>query len=80
MVGYKQKNTPAISFYQREGFEIQYSGLDEVTGEKDYVMAWQQKQKFKFQCLENYDLVCKLGENMVTEKEKKACRFIAEWL
>ena len=28
----------------------------------------------------NYDLVCKLGENMVTEKEKKACRFIAEWL
>ena len=25
-----QKNTRAISFYQREGFEIQYSGLDEV--------------------------------------------------
>ncbi|HAP8280052.1 TPA: GNAT family N-acetyltransferase, partial [Enterococcus faecium] len=24
-------------------FEIQYSGLDEATGEKDYVMAWQQK-------------------------------------
>ena len=37
------KNTPAISFYQREGFEIQYSGLDEATGEKDYGMAWQQK-------------------------------------
>ena len=36
-----QKNTRAISFYQREGFEIQYSGLDEVTGEKDYVMAWE---------------------------------------
>ena len=34
-----QKNTPAISFYQREGFEIQYSGLDEATGEKDYGMA-----------------------------------------
>ena len=29
------------NFYQREGFEIQYSGLDEVTGEKDYVMAWE---------------------------------------
>ena len=43
-----QKNTRAISFYQREGFEIQYSGLDEATGEKDYVMAWQQKYKFKF--------------------------------
>lgn len=38
-----QKNTRAISFYQREGFEIQYNGLDEATGEKDYVMAWQQK-------------------------------------
>ena len=38
-----QKKTRAISFYQREGFEIQYSGLDEATGEKDYVMAWQQK-------------------------------------
>jgi len=38
-----QKHTRAISFYQREGFEIQYSGLDEATGEKDYVMAWQQK-------------------------------------
>ena len=38
-----QKNTRARSFYQREGVEIQYSGLDEATGEKDYVMAWQQK-------------------------------------
>ena len=38
-----QKNTRAISFYQREGFEIQYSGLDEATGERDYVMAWKQK-------------------------------------
>lgn len=38
-----QKNTRAISFYQREGFEVQYSGLDETTGEKDYVMTWQQK-------------------------------------
>ena len=38
-----QKNTRAISFYQREGFEVQCSGLDEATGEKDYVMTWQQK-------------------------------------
>ena len=38
-----QKNTQAISFYKREGFVVQYSGLDEATGEKDYVMAWQQK-------------------------------------
>lgn len=38
-----QKNTRAISFYQREGFEVQHEGLDEATGEKDYVMVWQQK-------------------------------------
>ena len=38
-----QKNTGAISFYQREGFEIQHSGLDEATGEKEYVMAWERK-------------------------------------
>ena len=43
-----QKNARAISFYKREGFEIQHSGLDEATGEKDYVMTWQHKQKFQF--------------------------------
>ena len=37
------KNTRAISFYQREGFEVQHSGLDKDTGEKDYVMSWEQK-------------------------------------
>lgn len=31
-----QKNARAISFYKREGFEIQHSGLDEATGEKGY--------------------------------------------
>ena len=38
-----QKNTRAISFYQREGFEILREDLDEVTGEKEYVMVWQSK-------------------------------------
>ena len=38
-----QKNSRAISFYQREGFEIQCEALDEATGEKDYVMTWQHK-------------------------------------
>ena len=38
-----KKNTRAISFYQREGFEIQCSGFDKATGEEDYLMAWQQK-------------------------------------
>ena len=38
-----RKNTRAISFYQREGFEIQSDGLDEATGERDYVMVWKKK-------------------------------------
>ena len=38
-----QKNTQAIHFYQREGFEIQNEDLDEATGEKEYVMIWRQK-------------------------------------
>lgn len=35
-----QKNVRAMSFYQREGFTIQFEGLDEFTGEKEYVMEW----------------------------------------
>ena len=38
-----QKNVRAIAFYQREGFEIQHSGFDEATKEKEYVMAWLKK-------------------------------------
>ncbi|WP_294777196.1 N-acetyltransferase [uncultured Eubacterium sp.] len=38
-----QKNTRAISFYQREGFEIRCEALDETTGEKEFVMMWQSK-------------------------------------
>ena len=37
-----KKHTSNI-FLSKRGFEIQYSGLDEATGEKDYGMAWQQK-------------------------------------
>ena len=33
-----QKNARALSFYQREGFDIQCEGLDEATGEKEYTM------------------------------------------
>ena len=39
-----QRNTRAIHFYQREGFVIQHEGLDESTGEKEYVMLWQRRQ------------------------------------
>ena len=38
-----QKNTRALSFYQREGFDIQCEGLDDATGEKEYKMLWLQK-------------------------------------
>ena len=38
-----QKNSRAISFYQREEFEIQYKDLDKATGEKEYIMLWQPK-------------------------------------
>ena len=38
-----RKNTRAIAFYQREGFEIRYSDVDEATGEKDHVMEWRRK-------------------------------------
>lgn len=38
-----QKNARAISFYQREGFDIQCEGFDDDTGEKEYTMLWQQK-------------------------------------
>lgn len=49
-----QKNTRAISFYRREGFEIQCEGLDEATGEKDYAMAWQQKSVADQSCYLRY--------------------------
>ena len=35
-----QKNTRAIRFYRREGFQIQREGLDADTGEPDYEMLW----------------------------------------
>lgn len=38
-----QKNTRAIRFYQREGFQTQCEGLDEATGEKDYEMVWKRE-------------------------------------
>ena len=38
-----QKNIRAISFYQREKFEIQCENLDEATGEKEYAMMWKRK-------------------------------------
>ena len=42
-----QKNTRALSFYQREGFIIQCEGLDEATGEKEYTMLWKKNRNRK---------------------------------
>ena len=38
-----QKNTRAISFYQREGFLIQCERWNASTDENEYTMSWQQK-------------------------------------
>lgn len=35
-----QKNTRAVSFYQREGFKVQSENIDESTGEKEFIMVW----------------------------------------
>ncbi len=35
-----QKNTRAISFYQRENFLIQSEGIDDTTNEKEFIMVW----------------------------------------
>lgn len=35
-----EKNTRAISFYQREQFVIQSENTDDITAEKEYIMAW----------------------------------------
>lgn len=37
-----QRNTRAVSFYQREGFRIAREGTEESTGEKDYFMVWEE--------------------------------------
>ena len=44
-----QKNARAISFYQREEFEIRCEDLEEATGEKEYVMMWQSNNNLPFE-------------------------------
>ena len=36
-----QKNQNAIRFYKREGFVISLEGVEEGTGEKEYLMKWE---------------------------------------
>ena len=35
-----QKNTRAVKFYKREGFQIEMEAADQETGEKEYAMKW----------------------------------------
>lgn len=35
-----EKNNRAINFYKREGFATREEGIDEDTGEKEFVMVW----------------------------------------
>ena len=37
------KNSGAVKFYRRELFSINSRGIDEETGEEDYVMSWNRK-------------------------------------
>lgn len=36
-----QKNVRAVNFYQREGFAIRRTSVDENTGESEYLMGWE---------------------------------------
>ena len=38
-----QKNTRAVSFYEREGFAVCEAGVDESTGEAEWTMTWQRR-------------------------------------
>lgn len=38
-----QKNKRAVRFYEREGFQIQQKAVDENTGEKELLMAWERE-------------------------------------
>ena len=35
-----QKNTRAVKFYKREGFQIKMESADQENGEKEYTMEW----------------------------------------
>lgn len=39
-----QKNTKAICFYEKNGFEVIKEGLDYHTNEKEYTMCWKKKR------------------------------------
>lgn len=36
-----EKNIGAVKFYKREGFTVEKFGIDENTGEKEFMMSWE---------------------------------------
>ena len=68
-----QKNTRAISFYQREGFEIQYSGLDEAYWRKRLCNGMAAEiENSSFSVWKIMTLVCKIGRKYGNGKREKS--------
>ncbi len=40
-----EKNTGAVRFYKREGFRVDSCGVDEATGEREYMMTWKKGEE-----------------------------------
>lgn len=40
-----EKNTKALCFYKQNGFEIRGKAVDELTGEKEYLLEWTKIRK-----------------------------------
>ncbi len=45
-----EKNARALSFYRREGFAILEEGVDEATGEREFVMGWTKMRIERIDC------------------------------
>ena len=50
------KNTGAVRFYQREGFRIAEEGIDQDTGEKEYLMCWRESNGLMKEMEQEYGL------------------------
>ena len=74
-----QKNTRAIHFYQREGFEIQNEGLDEATGEnvKKLILKESDKKYRNWEIFEIDKLLVE-GKNTAIEGWNKKHLFLGK--
>lgn len=62
-----KKNNRAVEFYLREGFSVASEGIDEDTGEKDYILVWKRQMRlikvWKADVLKAYELYNTFEEN-----------------